>query len=112
MSQDQLVAGTGHGHVEQAAFLLEVMIALRQPLPDQFSRHRQRIAPIGRRKAPVDQPHNEDGPKLEAFGLVHGEHRDGIGLSIKVRRRRIVTCLDQRLEVTSHEDATIIGQHG
>ena len=110
MRQDQLVARPGHADVEQPPLLLELEVALRQRLLDELERQAEGLAPVVRREPAGDEAGHEYDRELEALRLVDGEHRDGVGVRIEIRGRRIVAGLDQRLEVASDERRPIVGQ--
>jgi len=41
---------------------------------------------------------------------VDGHHRDGVGVGVDVRRRRVVARLDERLQVAGDEQRPVVGE--
>ncbi len=108
--EDQLVARPRHRDVEEAPLLEELRVAAAQLLVDEVLRQAERIAPPLQRELALGRAHDEDGRELEALGLVHGEHVDGVVVGIGLGDRRIVAGLAQQLEVRDEgRDAVVLG---
>ena len=110
VAEDELVAGAGHRHVEQAPLLLEVAVALGQDLVDELDRQRERLAARPRREPVGGEARQEDDRELEALGLVHRHDVDRVDVRIRVRGRGVVAGLDQRREVAGEEDRPVVGE--
>ena len=108
MCQDEFVASPRHADIEEASFLLDAGVAFRQNLMDEGDRQRQLLAPGPRREAAVDEASHEHDRELQTLGLVHGQHGDRVCVGIHLGRGRVVTCIDQGLEVTGNEDDPIV----
>ena len=110
MSQDQLVAGSCHPDVEEAAFLLEMSVALGQLLGDEFRWQCQRFATRACGKPAIDEPDHEDNRELEALGLVDRENGNGVRIGVHLGCGGIVAGVDQRLQVAGDEHDPVIRQ--
>ena len=110
MAQEQLVSGAGHPDVEEPPLLLQTRVTLRQDFVDKFCGQTQRVAPGSRGETAVHEPDHEDDRELEPLGLVHGENRHGIGVGVDLGRGRVITRVDERLQVAGHEDDPIVRQ--
>ena len=110
--QDQLVAGTGHGHVEQPPLLGEECLGGLRLAPAEATGERERLASTREREPPGDQARQEHDRKLEPLRLVDREHGDGIRVRIELRGGRVVARLDERLEMACHEHRPVVRKQG
>ena len=108
--QDQLVTGPGHRHVAEAPFLRERPIRRRGLAVAQAGGQGECLAPAVAREPPRDESGQVDDRELEALGLVHREHRDGVGVRIEIGGGRIVAGVEQGLQMACHEQGAIVGE--
>src|SRR3954471_6264738 len=108
MREDELVAGTRHRDVEQAAFLADRCfrggwIAAAEP-----GWERERISSSVPREASGDETRQEDDRELEALRLVDGQNSDRVRVRIQLGRRWVVARLDQCREVRRDEHGPVV----
>ena len=110
VAQDQLVPGSGHRDVAQAALLRERGLSGRRCAASKAGRQGQGVPATARREPAGDHPGQEDDRELETLRLVDGEDRDRVGIRVELRGRRIVAGLDQGRQMRRHEDGPVVGE--
>src|SRR4029434_635235 len=75
-------------------------------------RQLQRVAPAPQRKLLLDQVDEEYHRELEAFRLVDGENPNGRCLDIRLGDRRILTGLDQLVQMLHELAHVVVPQRG
>src|SRR3990172_1551446 len=108
--QVQLAPGARHADVEQAALLLQVVVARRQRVLDQLRGHLERLAAPPERELVLREVHEEDHGELEALRLMDGEHVDGGRLDVRLRHRRVLPRVDQRVEVVDELAHVVVAE--
>ena len=107
--EDQLVPGSGHRHVAEPAFLGEGRLGRRPAWrgPARSGSPSDSPRPVdGNRPATI--PGRKTHRELQPLRLVDGQDGDRIEVRVELRRGRVVAGLDERLEMTGHEDGPIV----
>ncbi len=77
---------------------------------DQSIGERDRIATMGRWEPPRHQTDEEDGREFQSFGLMNGEDVHRILVPIRLTHGRVVTSVDEGIEVIDEPwDAVVLG---
>src|SRR5438093_673170 len=97
--QVELALGPGHADVEEAPLLLLVEVARRERLLDQLDGQLERVPPPAQRELVLDERDQEHHRELEPLRLVDGEDAHGGRLDLRLGDGRVLTRVDQRVEV-------------
>src|SRR5439155_1004593 len=97
--QVELALGPRHADVEEAPLLLLVEVARRERLLDQLDGKLERVPPSAQRELVLDERDEEHHRELEPLRLVDGEDAHGGRLDLRLGDGRVLTRVDQRVEV-------------
>ena len=106
--QIQLLAGPGHGHIEEAALLLDVVPFAGQALFEEAVRDRDPLPLLAAGETVLDQADQEDRPELEPLGLVDRQDVDRVLVEVRLGSGRVIADLEEQVQISRERPDGIV----